>query len=225
VSRTQPTDEKAKKVVEEAKKLGPGPIAHMQLDVRDQDQVNSVFEKAVAFMGGLDALVNCAGIEHQKPAEDLTAEDLTSQFAVHLMGTAFTCAAAFRYMKNTGGSIINHASYAGVCGMENMPAYSAAKGAVIGYSRTIAKDWGRYWIRVNIVCPGVMTELAEQFFSEMSPEQLEAFDTWCASQVPLGGKIGKPEDAANVNAFLASDMSRFVHGQTISIDGGALMSR
>jgi NAD(P)-dependent dehydrogenase (short-subunit alcohol dehydrogenase family) len=197
----------------------------MQLDVRNQEKVKSVFEEAVTWMGGLDALVNCAGIEHQKPAEDLTAEDLNEQFAVHLMGTAFTCAAAFRYMKDTGGSIVNHASYAGVCGLGNMAAYSAAKGAVIGYSRSIAKDWGKYLIRVNIVCPGVMTELAEQFFSEMSPEQLEQFEAWIASQVPLGGKIGKAEDAASVNVFLVSDMSCFVHGQTISIDGGALMSR
>lgn len=225
VSRRPPTDEKAKKVVEEAKKLGPGPIMHMQLDVRNQDEVNSVFEKAVAWMGGLDVLVNSHGIEHMKPAEDLTAEDLNEQFAVHLLGTAFTCAAAFRYMKNTGGSIINHASYAGVCGVEGMPAYSAAKGAVIGYSRCIAKDWGQYWIRVNIVCPSAMSELAEQFFSAMSPEQLEQFEAWMAAQVPLGGKIGKVEDVANVNVFLASDMSRFVHGQTIGVDGGALMTR
>ena len=225
VSRRPPADEKAKKVVEEAKKLGPGPTTHMQLDVRKQDEVNSVFEKAVSWMGGLDVLVNCAGIEHQKPAEDLTAEDLNEQFAIHALGTVFTCTAAFRYMKNTGGSIINHASYCGVLGMQGMAAYSAAKGAVIGYSRSIAREWGQYWIRVNIICPAAVTELYQQVLDDLPAESREVIDSWMAANVPLGGKMGKAEDCASLNVFLASDLSRFVHGQTIAVDGGMMMSR
>jgi len=225
MSRRPPTDEKVKKVVEAAKKNGPGPIMHMQLDVRNQDEVNSVFEKAVARMGGLDVLVNCHGMEQQKPAEDLTAEDLNEQFAIHALGTAFTCAAAFRYMKNTGGSIINHASYCGVLGMQNMAAYSAAKGAVIGYSRSIAREWGQYLIRVNIVCPAAVTELFQRVLDDFTAEERAAIDSWMAANIPLGGKMGKVEDCASLNVFLASDLSRFVHGQTIAVDGGLMMSR
>ena len=225
MSRRPPTDEKAKKVVEEAKKFGPGPIIHMQLDVRNQDEVNSVFEKAVVWMGGLDVLINCHGMEQQKPAEDLTAEDLNEQFAIHALGTAFTCAAAFRYMKNTGGSIINHASYCGICGMQGMAAYSAAKGAVIGYSRAIAREWGQYLIRVNIVCPAAVTELFQRVLDDFTAEERAAIDSWMEANIPLGGKMGKVEDCASLNVLLASDLSRFVHGQTIAVDGGMLMSR
>lgn len=137
------------------------------------------------------------------------------------MGTAFTCAAAFRYMKNTGGSIINYASYAGECGFPSMPAYSAAKGAVIAYSRTIARDWAKYGIRVNIVCPLVLTELAERALNGERGPQLRAF---IETSVPLG-RWGKPEEAANLNVFLASDMASFITGQLICVDGGWLMPR
>ncbi len=225
ISRAKPTEERVQKVINAANELGAGQATHMQADVSNQSIVNSAFERAVAWMGGLDVLINCAGLEQQKPAEDLTEDDLHEQFAVHVLGTAFTNAAAFRYMKKTGGSIVNYASYAGVCGMPGMPSYSAAKGAVIGYSRTIAKDWAQYWIRVNIVCPGVLTELAESWYKEMSPERMAQINAWMAATIPLGGKLGKMEDAANLNVFLASDMSRFVHGQTIGVDGGMMMSR
>src|SRR4030042_3905774 len=224
MSRRPPTDEKAKKVVEEANKLGAGPIMHMQLDVRNQDEVNSVFEKAVAWMGGLDVLVNCHGLEQQKPAEELTAEDLNEQFAIHALGTAFTCAAAFRYMKNTGGSIINHASHCGVIGMQNMAAYSAGKGAVLGYSRAIAKEWGQYLIRMHFVCPAAVTEIFQRVLDNFTAEERVGIDSWFAANIPLGGQMGKIEDCADLNVLLASDLSRFVHGQTLAVDGGRMMS-
>lgn len=224
-SRTSPEDERAVKVINAAKELGPGPVKHIQMDVSKQNNVNNGFKNAVAFLGGLDAIVNSAGLEQQKPAEDLVEADLLEQFSSHVLGTAFTNAAAFRYMKDKGGSIINYASYAGVCGMPGMPAYSAAKGGVIGYTRCVAKDWARYWIRTNVVCPGVVTELAEAWYSEMSAERLAQITAWKQSTIPLGGDLGKVEDAANLNVFLASDMSRFINGQTIGVDGGMMMSR
>lgn len=102
LSRAKPTEERVVKTLEAAKKVGPGPVTHIKCDVCNQDEVNSAFEKAVAFLGGLDALVNCHGLEQQKPAEDLTAQDLLDMFNVHVVGTVFTCKAAFRYMKNKG---------------------------------------------------------------------------------------------------------------------------
>lgn len=224
-SRTSPEDERARNVINAAKEVGVGPVTHIRMDVTKQDDVNDGFQKAIAFLGGLDAIVNSAGLEQQKPAEDLAEADLYEQFASHVLGTAFTNAAAFRYMKDKGGSIINYASYAGVCGMPGMAAYSAAKGGVIGYTRCVAKDWAKYWIRTNVVCPGVMTELAEAWYSEMSAERLAQITAWKQASIPLGGDLGKAEDAANLNVFLASDMSRFINGQTIGVDGGMMMSR
>lgn len=226
MSRGEPEEDRARAVIDAAKALGKGPVSHLQLDVTDQSAVNSVFAEATESMGGLDCLVNCAGLEHQGPAEDLTADILHAQFAVHVMGSVFTNGAAFRHFKAVGGgTIVNYASYAGVCGMPGMANYSAAKGGVIAFTRTIAKDWAPYRVRVNVVCPGVMTELAQTWYDEMDPERRAQIDAWMAGTIPFGGKLGEVDDAANLNIFLASEMSKFIHGQTIGVDGGMMMSR
>jgi 3-oxoacyl-[acyl-carrier protein] reductase len=225
VSRAVPTSERATKVIEAAKKLGPGPVAHMQIDVTKQADVDKVFDAAAKFLGGLDAIVNSAGSEQQKPTEDLVEQDLYEQFAVHVLGTAFTNSAACRHMKARGGSIINYASYAGVGAMPMMAAYGAAKGGVIAYTRVIAKEWAPYLIRANVICPGVITEMAETWYKEMSPERLAEITAWKKATIPLTGDFGKPEDAANLNVFLASDMSSYMTGQLLGVDGGMMMGR
>lgn len=226
VSRAAPTSDKAVAVVEAAKKLGSGKVMHMQLDITKQADVNSVFDKAVAFMGGLDVLVNSAGIEQQKPTEDLTEQDLHEQFAVHVLGTAFTNSAACRHMKTTGGgSIINYASYAGVVTMPMMAAYGAAKAGVIAYTRVIAQEWAPYNIRANVLCPAVTSEMSEDWYAEMSPERLAQITAWKKFVIPLTGDLGKPQDAANLNMFLASDLASYMTGQLIGVDGGMMMGR
>jgi NAD(P)-dependent dehydrogenase (short-subunit alcohol dehydrogenase family) len=104
-----------------------------------------------------------------------------------------------------------------------MPAYGAAKAAILGWTRIVAQDWGKYWIRVNAVCPAVLTPLAEQWFQEMSPDRLALVEDSLARTIPLGGKLGTVDDAANLNLFLASDSARFITGQTIPVDGGQMM--
>ena len=226
MSRAEPTEERVAAVVEAANELGKGPVAHVHCDVTKRNVVNAAFGQAISLMGGLDALVNSAGLEQQGPAEDLTEELLYEQFAVHVMGTVFTNGAAFRQFKdNGGGAIVNYASYAGVCGMPGMANYSAAKGGVVAFTRTVAKDWAPHRVRVNVVCPGVMTELAQAWYDEMDAERRAQIDAWQAATIPLGGKLGEVDDAANLNVFLASDMSKFIHGQTIGVDGGMMMSR
>lgn len=218
-------DEMGNRSAAEAAQMGLGPIIYRHCDISNQDAVNAAFEEATSILGGLDVLAMIAGIGQLNPAEFLTAKDLDRQYDVHVKGTAFTNGAAFKSMQKTGGSIINYASYAGVCGMPGMPSYSAAKGAVLGYSRTIAKDWGPYGIRVNIVCPGVMTELAQSWYDAADAEQRAKIDEWQKHNIPLSGKLGNPEDAAALNVFLASDGSRFITGQTIAVDGGMTMPR
>jgi NAD(P)-dependent dehydrogenase (short-subunit alcohol dehydrogenase family) len=212
-------------VAQAAGELGPGPVIYRHLDVTQAGEVNAVFDEAVALLGGLDSLAMIAGIEVQKPAEDHTPADFSTQLAVHVTGTAFTNQAAFRHLRNTGGSIINYASHAGVSGMPGMAAYSSAKGAVVAWSRCVAKEWGRYMIRVNSVCPGALTELAKSWLAEMDTERRAEIDAWLIANIPLGGKLGTPEDAADLNVFLASDASRYITGGTIAVDGGLTMPR
>jgi 3-oxoacyl-[acyl-carrier protein] reductase len=226
MSRAEPEEDRASSVIKAAGELGPGPVRHLKCDIRSQDNVNAAFAEAIEFLGGLDVMMNCAGLEHQGPAEDLDAEVLLDQLTLHVLGTAFTNAAACKHYKTVGGGvIINYASYAGACGMPGMAAYSAAKGGVIAYTRTIAKDWAPYNIRSNVVMPGVITELAEYWMNEMDADRRAQIDAWFASTIPFGGKLGKVEDAANLNVFLASDKAAFIHGQTIGVDGGMFMSR
>jgi NAD(P)-dependent dehydrogenase (short-subunit alcohol dehydrogenase family) len=210
-------------VVAEAAGLGPGPVTYRHCDVSQHDEVTTVFSEEITRLGGLDVLANVAGIEQQVPAEDVTEGDLDLMLAVHTKGTSFSNQAAFRAMRDTGGSIINYSSFAGVRGFPGMPAYGAAKAAILGWTRIVAQDWGKYWIRVNAVCPAVLTPLAEQWFQEMSPDRLALVEDSLARTIPLGGKLGTVDDAANLNLFLASDSARFITGQTIPVDGGQMM--
>ncbi|MDD3897428.1 MAG: SDR family NAD(P)-dependent oxidoreductase [Syntrophomonadaceae bacterium] len=220
-----PDSERAVATIEGAKKLGSGVFSHIQCDVRNEAAVNTAVEQAVKLMGGLTTVVNCAGIETQKPAENITPDDMYAEFAVHYVGTALICAAAFPYMKETGGSLINYSSYAGTEGTPGMCAYSAAKAALLGYSRVIAKEWGKYYIRVNMPCPAAWTEMGKEWYETKTPEGKKEADAWLQSIIPLGGTFGEAEDAANLNVFLASDMSKFITGQIIPVDGGMFFVR
>jgi 3-oxoacyl-[acyl-carrier protein] reductase len=225
MSRKAPTDPSAVEMLEQARAIGSGSVSHLASDVSVQEDVDRAFDEAAAQMGGLDAMVNCAGDELESPADEMTAAPMQQLFDVNVLGTAFTDAAAFRHMKDSGGSIINYGSYVGVVGLPGVAAYAASKGAVSAYSRSIAMEWGQYGIRVNVVCPVVMTELYEKGFGLMPPERRAQMEAYFAASIPLGGKPGKAEDSANLNVFLASDMSSFIHGQLIGVDGGMMMPR
>jgi NAD(P)-dependent dehydrogenase (short-subunit alcohol dehydrogenase family) len=215
----------AEKVVAAANARGPGKASYRHCDVIDRLSVDAVFEDALAELGGLDALAMIAGDEQQIPVGDLTDELIEKGMRVHVKGTIYTNQAAFGTMRHTGGSIINYSSVAGVDGYPGMPMYSAAKGAVLGFSRGVARDWGKYGIRVNSVLPGVLSPLLEQTYNEMNAEQRVHIEAFWATKVLLGGKLGPPAVAADLNVFLASDASRFITGQTIAVDGGITFTR
>jgi NAD(P)-dependent dehydrogenase (short-subunit alcohol dehydrogenase family) len=212
-------------VVAEAAGLGPGPISYMRCDISKQQDVNTVFDEAVAQLGGLDVMLNIAGNERNVAAEDVNETEIDFIMDVHVKGTMFTNAAAFRHMKDAGGSIVNYTSLAGISGYPGNPIYGAAKGAVVAWTRNIAKEWGRYRIRANAVAPFVMTPMAQLAFDQVSAEELEGIKAWFKMMVPLGGWLGETEDAANANIFLASDASSFITGQILSVDGGFVMVR
>lgn len=219
-------DDAGKEVVEAATAVGPGSATYLHCDVSDQAEVNRVFAEAVSSLGGLDALANIAGTEVQKPAEDVTGDDIDKIFDINVKGTFFTNAAAYRAFKESGGgSIINASSGTGVTGYPGSPVYAASKAAILGYIRTVAFDWGSDGVRINAILPAAETEMTRAHFAAMDEDTLAKYKALFASKIPLGGWFGTVDQVADVNVFLASDASSFVTGQAISVDGGWTMVR
>jgi len=209
-------------VVAQANNGGPGKAWFRQVDVSDPEQVRSGLAQAVETLGGLDVLFNIAGIELGSPAETIPGEDWSRLFGVNVFGLANMCQAAFPHLKEHGGAIINVGSDAALGPYPNGAHYSASKGAVTSYSRTLSHEWGKYGIRVNTLAPAMWTPMYDGHRARMSPEALAAHDAKMRAVIPLGGKLGNPEtDLAPVLAFLASDAARFITGQIISVNGGA----
>lgn len=201
-------------------------FTYQQVDIRHQESVRQAIDAAAQTLGGLDGITVTAGMEEQLPAQDVDSSQLADVFGVNIFGLMFAAAAAFPHLEeNGGGSIITYSSGAGMDGFPQMPTYSAAKGAVLAYTRSIATEWGPHHIRANVICPAITTPMMEQFMAEKTPQERQAMEEVFAAKIPLGGKPGAPRDAANVNAFLSSDRGRFITGQTIPVDGGFNLSR
>jgi NAD(P)-dependent dehydrogenase (short-subunit alcohol dehydrogenase family) len=197
-------------------------------DVSQKDQVDAATAAAVDRMGGLDVLVNSAGIAPNPPgpAEHIELSTWEEVFAVNARGTFLTNVAAFPHMRDRGGRILNIASGAGVFGFEGKAHYSASKGAVIAWTRCVAKEWAKYRITVNAILPCIITPLALQTRSCFSPDALKAHHEYLRRTIPLGGDLGDAErDFVPYMVFLAGDGASFVTGQMISIDGGMTMVR
>jgi NAD(P)-dependent dehydrogenase (short-subunit alcohol dehydrogenase family) len=198
----------------------------MHCDVSDEASVEAAFASATAVLGGLDVLVHAAGVAPGAPAEAITLSGWEKVFAVNARGTFLTNQTAFGYLKQHGGRIINFASAAGISGLPNKAHYAATKGAVIAWTRTIAKEWGQYGITANCIAPAIETPMYLKTRSLMSAEALAALDAKLAADMPLDGKLGDPDrDLAPVLRFLAGPGSRFITGQIFAVDGGLTMVR
>ena len=213
-------DEGGRRVAAEA---GPN-VAYYHCDVSRRAEVDDVFARAVTAMGGLDVLANVAGVERGTPAEDIPDAEWDLVFAVNVKGTLYTNQAAFRHMQARGGHIINFGSGAGIRGQRGSAHYSAAKAAVMGWTRTVAQEWARYNITVNSVVPAIWTPMYDAHRARMSPGELSIHDLAMQHVIPLGGRLGDPDrDIAPVMVFLAGDGARFITGQAIAVDGGMIM--
>ena len=215
----------AQAVATEVSAMSPHPVAVVPCDVTNQAVVNAAFDRAVAELGGLDCLAMVAGNEGQKAAEDVTEEDIDWLFDVHVKGTMFTNAAAYRVMREHGGSIVNTSSVAGVSGYPNSPVYSSAKAAILGYTRTVARDWGPSNVRVNAICPAAVTPQSQAHFDRLEPHVRAKLVADYKAWIPLGGWMGTVAQSAAVYVFLASDASSFLTGQMIAANGGWTMPR
>lgn len=188
-------------------------------DVADPDAVKHMIEAIIADWGRLDILINNAGIEPKASILDMSIADWRRTLDVNLSAAFYTSQAAGRLMRGAGsGVIINIASIAG----HNIPlkdraSYVASKAGLIGFTRECAREFAAYGIRVNAVCPGVITtEMTANL--RQNPEQMAK---WLAD-IPQG-RLGLPEDVVGLVLFLCSDGARYLTGQAINVDGGKVM--
>jgi NAD(P)-dependent dehydrogenase (short-subunit alcohol dehydrogenase family) len=199
-------------------------VRYFHCDVAKRAEVFDVFAAVVSHLGGLDVMANVAGVERRTPSEDIADDEWDLIFDVNVKGTLYTNQAAFRHMKERGGRIINFGSGAGIRGQAGSAHYSASKGAVMSWTRTVAQEWGKYGITVNSVVPAIWTPMYDAWRSRMSDQERMIHDMAMQHVVPLGGKLGDPDaDMAPVMVFLASDASRFMTGQCFAVDGGMIM--
>ena len=196
----------------------------MAVDVRQEDQVKALVERAVADWGRLDVMVNNAGASFLSKPEDISPNGWNAVVQINLNGVFFGCKwAAKQMMAQGGGVIINISSIAGVHGSATMSHYGAAKAAVINYTRSLAMAWGRQGIRVVCVAPGpVETEGYVDNLRRVTPDADVVYKR-VASRVGMG-RWGRVEEIAWPCVFLAADAGGFVNGATIEIDGGPVAS-
>lgn len=191
-------------------------------DVTDEAQVQAYVAAAVAEFGGVDALLNNAGIEGAVAALTDTAVDHFDRvIAVNVRGVFLGMKhAAPAIIARGGGAIVNVSSVAGLGGTPGIVAYGASKHAVIGMTKTAAMEFAPAKVRVNAICPSpVETRMMRALEAGMNPADPEAVHAMMAMSIPLG-RYGEPSDIAALMAFLCSDDSSFLTGAAIPIDGG-----
>jgi 3-oxoacyl-[acyl-carrier protein] reductase len=188
-------------------------------DVTDRGQVDAMVEQTVKEFGRLDILVACAGITRDNLLFKMTDEDWDLVIDTHLKG-AFLCArAAQKHMVEQKYGKMVLLSSTSALGNRGQTNYSTAKAGLQGMARTLAIELGPFNVNVNVVAPGFVETRMTQATAERLGVDFEAFKIGAASQIPLR-RVGQPEDIAGVIAFLCSDESGFVSGQTIYVRGG-----
>jgi 3-oxoacyl-[acyl-carrier protein] reductase len=193
-------------------------VQTMRADVRQPEDCAALARCAIEHFGQLNGAVCSAGIDHAAPPLELTLDQWRAVLDVNLTGTFLTVQAIARAMVEGGnqGALVTFASGIAVRGRASGAHYAASKAGLIAMSKSFALDLARHGIRVNAVAPGITdTPMVAQ---SLSPEEVAAR----AEQIPLG-RIGQPDDIADVVTFLLSDASHWLTGQTVHANGGALM--
>ena len=204
---------------------GADAVTFVHCDVAEQASVTAAVAEAADRLGGLDGVVHAAGIAPGAPAEAIALDEFERVFAVNMRGTFLVNQAIFPHLvANGGGRIINFASPTGVNGMPGKSHYAASKGAVLAWTRSIAREWAKHRITCNAIAPAVWTPMYDKTRAAMTPEQLAAHDAALAMLIPLGGRLGDAaRDVVPLLIFLAGDGAGFLTGQTYLADGGGLM--
>ncbi len=193
-------------------------VLGLAADVRNVEEVKAMVDATVERHGRVDILMNNAGFNKLTPVWEMDDETWRSVIDINLTGT-FNCIRAVlpHMIEQESGAIVSMASMAGWVGSSDGEAhYSAAKAGVMGLTRAVAAEVGKYGIRVNAIAPGL---IYNEFLERIYPK--EFFERF-AKRVPLG-RVGEPPDVADLVLFLASDMSRYITGEVVSISGGSVM--
>lgn len=190
--------------------LGDRAIA-LAADVRHPDQLDHMVAKTVGTFGSLDILVNNAGILRDRSFKKMSGQEWNDVIETNLTGVFNSCKAALEHLSENG-AIINVASLSAVTGFFGQANYASAKAGVITLTKVLSKELARKNIRVNAIAPGVVdTEMGKSIPEENRKAML--------TNVPLG-RFAEPEEIANVVVFLASDLSSYMTGQTLHVNGG-----
>lgn len=204
--------ERAEQVVEEIKALGADGMAY-QCNVADTAATADMVKEVIKTYGKLDILVNNAGITRDNLIMKMSEEDFDAVIDANLKGCFNTIKAVSRQMlKQRAGRIINITSVSGILGNAGQANYAASKAGIIGLTKTMARELASRGITVNGVAPGFV----DTDMTQVLPENVKEAAT---AQIPLG-RFGKPEDIANMVAYLASEKASYITGQIISVDGG-----
>jgi 2-hydroxycyclohexanecarboxyl-CoA dehydrogenase len=190
------------------------------VDIGDPARVDTVVGEVIARWGTVHVLVNCAGWDQPRPFVETTPDFWDKVLTINLKGPiACTHAVLPAMISQRYGKIVTIASDAGRVGSTGEAVYSAAKGGLIAFTKTIARETARHRINVNCVCPGPSdTPLFRKEFASASPKLAESL-----TRVIPWGRLGVPEDVAPAVVFLASDEAGFITGQTLSVSGGLTM--
>ena len=193
-----------------AAQLGENVVV-LAADVREAAQVEALMRQAKERFGGLDVVVNNAGIIRDKTLRKMTLDDWHAVIRTNLDGVFHGCKYGAEVLRD-GGRVVNIASVAGLVGFHGQANYAAAKAGVIGLTRVLAKELARRGITVNAIAPGmIQTAMA----AEVKPEVLAEY----VKQIPAG-RLGQPADVANAVLFLASEESGYITGQVLPVTGG-----
>ncbi|MXV64066.1 SDR family oxidoreductase [Natronorubrum sp. JWXQ-INN-674] len=183
-------------------------------DVREYDQVEALVEGTVEEFGGLDVIVNNAGISSVTSVEEMELEEWEAVLETNLDGVMHGTKAAMPHLRESDGCVINLGSIYGLVGGQGAASYSAAKGGVVNFTQQVAIDYADQGVRVNSICPGfVETPMTEDLLED------ERFYNFIEQKTPMD-RHGQPEEIAPMAAFLASDEASFITGANIPVDGG-----
>jgi NAD(P)-dependent dehydrogenase (short-subunit alcohol dehydrogenase family) len=198
-----------------------GQATHYVLDVSDRTAVDDTVSSIEGDLGPIGYLVNLAGSFATAPLAEISDDLWTQTMAVHLNGSFYICRAVVPAMASRGrGAVVNTSSLFALRGQPEASHYAAAKGAIIGFSKSIAREVAGSGVRVNVVAPGPVDT---PFFARgMSGDTLDQIRTERAKSIPLG-KIGRAADVAPVILFLLGDGAAHMTGQVVPVDGGEMM--
>lgn len=216
--------DKLNEAVDELKGLGIEAVG-FQVDVRDSAKVKETVNKCIKHFGRIDILVNVAGVAILQPFLATSDESRDLTFDINIKGVWNTCQALIPHMlENQYGKIVNFSSVTGYLVADpGETAYGITKAGLIGLTKTLALEFAKDNITVNAVCPGyVLTPMVRKLAVENAPDNPQSVIDAIAANIPIG-RLGEPEEAGDLVAFLASDESRYITGTQVIFDGASTL--